>query len=296
MAYFLQYVFMNIFMFFVHLLPWKAAYALGVFLGSLLHIIFGSRTRLARQNIDKAIGKGMSDKEKDQLVRNVYRNFGKTLIEFVKIIRWDNAALRRMVKIEGIENLKKACESNKGVILLTGHIGNWHVMGMALGSHGYKVTNVIKRQKNPWVAHWIVDQVYRARMKSIFQNNKNPRQIIKALRNREIVEFLGDLHAGDRGIFVDFMGRPASTFTGPVILAIRTGAPIVVAVDVRNPDNTHTAFIDEPIYLDRSRTSDEDVHDSLGVITKGLESYILKYPDQWFWLHNRWKTQPKDGA
>lgn len=294
MVYFLQYLIMQIFIWFVHLLPWKLAYFLGTTLGDVLYFVVKPRKNLILENLNNARGFELNCQEKEKLTRQVYRNFGKTLIEFVKIIRWDKKTIDKVVKIEGLDNLQEAKQRGKGVVLLTGHIGNWHVMGMAVTLNGYPVNNVIKRQRNSWVADWIAAQIERAKMRSIFQSSNNPREIIKALRNGDIVEFLGDLHAGDGGVFIDFLGRPASTYPGPVVLAIRTGAPIVVAVDVRLKDNTHRVFIEEPVYLDAGKADEEQVIKHLFLLTKRLEKYIIKYPDQWFWLHNRWKTQPEN--
>ncbi len=294
MVYFLQYLILQIFIWFVHLLPWKLAYFLGTTLGDLLYFVIKPRKNLVMENLDKARDIDLNCQEKEKLVHQIYRNFSKTLIESIKISRWDKKIIDKVVKIEGLDNLRQAKEKNKGIILLTEHIGNWHVMGMALTLNGYPVNKVIKRQKNPWVANWIAAQIRRGKMKSIFQNSNSPREIIKALRNGDVVEFLGDLHAGDAGLFVDFLGRPASTYSGPVVLAMRTGAPIVIAVDVRLKDNTHQVFIEEPVYLETGKANEEQVRKELSLLTKRLEKYIINYPDQWFWLHNRWKTQPKN--
>lgn len=296
MIYFLEYLIMQLFIWVIHLLPWRAAYFLGTGLGDLLYFVVKPRKKLVFENLTYAFGDKLSNQRKEEITRRVYRNFGKTLIEFIKIIYWKKSSLGKFVQIEGLDNLNKALEKGKGVILFTGHIGNWHVMGRALSLSGYTVTNVIKRQKNPWVASWIAAQINRAEMKNIFQSNNSPREIIRALRNNEIVEFLGDLHAGNEGVFVDFLGRPASTYMGPVILARRAGAPIIVAADIRLADNTHQVFIEEPLYLEKGKAEEKDVVKYLSLLTKGLEKYIVEYPDQWFWLHNRWKTQPNLGA
>ncbi|MFH1238790.1 MAG: lysophospholipid acyltransferase family protein [bacterium] len=293
MIYFLEYLIMQVFIGFINLLPWRVAYWIGTGLGDLLYFVLKPRKKLILDNLEMAWGNKFTTRQKEELVHKIYRNFGKTLIEFVKIIHWKKEIVGRTVIIEGLDNLRQAKEKGKGVVLFTGHIGNWHVMGRALSFCGYTVTNVIKRQKNPWVARWIAAQIGRGQMKSIFQNSKSPREIIKALRNNKIVEFLGDLHAGDEGVFVDFLGRPAATYMGPVVLAMRTGAPIIVAVDIRLENNTHRIFIEEPIYLETGKADETEVIKYLALLTKRLEKYITEYPDEWFWLHNRWKTQPK---
>jgi Kdo2-lipid IVA lauroyltransferase/acyltransferase len=295
MIYFLEYLIIRVFIALVEILPWSIAYGVGSGLGDILYFLIKPRKKLVLDNLELAWPGKFTVREKEVIVHKIYRNFGRTLVEFAKIIHWKKDIVGDKVKIEGLDNIDKAKAKGKGVVLFTGHIGNWHVMGRVLSLSGYSVSNVIKRQKNPWVAGWILDQVKRAGMKSILQNANSPREIIRALRNNEIVEFLGDLHAGNEGIFVNFLGRPASVYMGPVVLAMRTGSPIVVAVDVRLDDNTHQVFIEEPIYLPTGKAEENEVEKYLSLVTGRLEKYIIRYPDQWFWLHNRWKTQPVKG-
>ncbi len=292
MIYFIQFLIIQIFIKFIYVFPRPSAYCFGVVLGELLYLVVKPRKGLILQNLKQAFNNKLTYQQQEKIIHQIYRNFCKTLIEFAKIVHWNKKTVGKFVQIKGLDNLRLAKEKGRGVILFTGHIGNWHIMGRALTLSGYTITNVIKRQKNPWVANWIAKTIGRINMKTIFQSKNSPREIIKSLRNNEIVEFLGDLHAGDEGVFVDFFGRPASTYMGPVVLAMRTGAPIVVAVDVRLKGNIHQVFIEEPIYLRQGKVQKEDVVKYLSLLTKRLEKYIIEYPNQWFWLHNRWKTQP----
>ena len=118
------------------------------------------------------------------------------------------------------------------------------------------------------------------------------RETLGALKNNNAVGFFADQNAGPEGIFVNFLGKSASAARGPATLALRTGAPLIFSLSIRQPDDHHHVYISPPIHPNPSDDFERDVETYTGQMLNHLEAYIHKYPEQWLWLHNRWKTQP----
>ena len=118
------------------------------------------------------------------------------------------------------------------------------------------------------------------------------RETLRALKNNEAVGFFADQNAGPEGVFVEFLGKTASAARGPAVLALKTGAPLLFSLDIRHPNGQHHVYISSPIYTEPSDNFEQDVELYTTQMLEQLETYIHKYPEQWLWLHNRWKTQP----
>ncbi len=119
------------------------------------------------------------------------------------------------------------------------------------------------------------------------------RSTLRALKNNDAVGFFADQNAGEQGVFIEFFGKHASTAKGPVAIALKTDAPILFSLDIRQPNDQHQVHISPPIYMEPSNDTEHDIEKHTTILMKKLEKYIEQYPEQWLWLHNRWKTQPK---
>ena len=130
----------------------------------------------------------------------------------------------------------------------------------------------------------------------LIPRNRAIRETLRALKNNEAVGFFADQNAGPDGVFVDFLGKPASAARAPAVLALKTGAPLIFSLSIRQPDDRHHVYISDPIYVKASDDPERDIEIYTTQMLKQLEAYIHKYPEQWLWLHNRWKTQPLDSS
>ncbi len=291
MKHYLEFIALKILYKVVNLLPWKVNYWLADRLGELGYIFVGKRRRLTIDNLSRAFKEQYNKKEIKRLAINTFRNFGKSMIEFISLPKINKNNIDNFVTIKGLENIDEAKKRGKGVIMLSGHIGNWELMGKALTLKGYSFNVIVRRQKNVLVEELIEQQRNEFKFKTL-AHTIPPQEIIRLLKNNEIIGMIGDQDAGKSGVFVDFFGRPASTPIGPVIFAMRSGAVLIPFFDIRGENNHHQIIIESPYQLSRTSNMKNDIMENTQKLTKNLESYIRQYPEQWFWLHNRWATKP----
>ena len=274
------------------LLPRKVALALGVWIGNLSYIVLKQRRRIAISNLKIAFAKKFSDQEIQRICRKSFQGLGKNLAEFLQFPQLTTENIWELVNVEGKENLDIALGQGKGAIIFVPHFGNWELTGLITG---VLIPNRIKaivfelRNKRLNQLVWKYRQHLSA---ELIPKKRAIRRIILALQQNCAIGFFADQDAGDSGVFVDFFGKPASAVRSPMILALKTGAPILFSVCIRQPNNQHLVKIYEPFYIEISKNLEHDVQYNTERLLKILEREIRKYPDQWLWLHNRWKTQP----
>jgi KDO2-lipid IV(A) lauroyltransferase len=220
-----------------------------------------------------------------------YRNFARTFIEFLRFPVMDGGALASLCDFPGQAVIEEARRNGKGALLISGHFGNWEIVGPTLAARGYAVSGIIGRQKNR-----AVDDATRRFRENMGMRVIRPgfaiRDVFRALRSNECVAILADQDAHAGGIFVDFMGRKASNHQGPAVFSIRTGAPIIFGYGLRLPDGRYRIEA-QPLRLDGIREeTPENVHRITQAYTALLEKTVREHPEQYFWMHKRWKTRP----
>ncbi|MEW6617867.1 MAG: lysophospholipid acyltransferase family protein [bacterium] len=272
-------------------LPWRINYWLANRLGEIGYILDAKRRKLAIDNLTHAFKDQYDKKQIKRLAINAFRNMSKSLIEFILFPRLNKDNVNNFVRIKGLENLERAKKKGKGVIIYSGHIGNWELMTEALILKGYNLNLMIRRQKNVFVEKLIQQKRTKFKTKTIF-HTVAPKEIFQILKNNEIITIIGDQDGGKGGVFVDFFGRPASTPPGPVVFAMRTGAELIPIFDIRIKNNQHQIIIEPPCQLTTTPNIKTAIVENTQRLTKRLESYIHQYPDQWLWFHNRWATKP----
>ncbi len=196
--------------------------------------------------------------------------------------------------MEGSENLDTALAQGKGAIVFLPHFGNWELLSLVYGA---LIPDRAKAIAFPLKNARLNAYIWRHRelmSLKLISRHQAIRETLRALRNNEAVGFFADQNAGPEGVFVDFLGKPASAARAPVVLARKTGAPLLFSLSIRQPDDRHHVYISTPIYVEVSDDAERDIEAYTIQMLKHLETYIYKYPEQWLWLHNRWKTQPAD--
>lgn len=242
---------------------------------------------LAVDNISR--GLGLDRVSAEAVARRTFENLGRTLAEFASFGRIEE--LLDQVEIEGEDNLREAMGRGKGIFILSAHFGNWE-LGVAAISRIVSLTSVARPMKNP-LTDGVINDLRKGAGQSVIGHRNATRKILKALGRNEAVGILLDQNTSrQEGIFVDFLGRPASTNSGLALLAEKTGAAIVPIFIVRQGDMGHRITIEPPLELAHL----EDRQHNRGVNTARcaamIESYVRRNPDHWFWVHNRWKVQP----
>lgn len=273
----------------VRILPEQWVYALGKCLGLLAYYILPDRRRTAMDNIQQALGRGSA--EAAELARESFASLGLLGVEFLRLAGRPDQ-IRRRIEIHGERNLQETLAQGRGVVLLSAHLGNWELMGQALGLRGYRIHPLVQEQANGRF-YAVIDRMRQeAGLLPIARGRLSLREILRALRRGECVSIIPDQDAGGHGMFVPFFGRPASTARGLDTVARMSGAPVVPVFIRRTRPGWHEISFHQP--LDLVRTSDEaaDALENLTRINRLLEEIIREHPEQWLWMHKRWKTGP----
>ena len=176
--------------------------------------------------------------------------------------------------------------------MASAHCASWELLGAALSARGFTINVIAKRVYIERLNQMLLDLRSSKGLKIIFRSDSDSaKKMLKALRSGETLALLIDQDTEVPGVFVDFFSRPAWTPSGLAVMALKTGAPVIVALDTRLPDDTHRVVVTGPLELVRTGDHDRDVLENTAVITKIIEGHIRKNPSQWVWMHERWKTQ-----
>ena len=274
-------------------LPRRRFVKVGEWVGRFVFDVLRVRRQVALENLRFVFGDHLGEDELVGLARDSYAQLGGTLLEFSSLSRTNRQELLNEVSIEGLEYLDQALEEKgRGVILVTGHYGNWELFGAAFVARGYPTTFLVKEQSNPLASKMQNRLRAMGGIEIVKQGPLVARGVLRALQKGHLVGILPDQNAGRHGVFVDFMGRSASTFKGPAFFAWKANVPIVQGYVRRLPDGRHVAKIEPPIYPDPTAPEDEEVRRLTQRFTKDLERWVRAHPENYYWVHRRWKTRP----
>ena len=260
-------------------------------LGSFAFHVIRIRRRVAEENLRVAFPK-KSDQEIRNIVHRLYKNLARSGLELIYQGRESKAHMLERCQVVGIEHLESALAHGKGVLLLSGHFGNWELLFATLAKRGYPVSAVAREQSNKQTNE-VINGLREKGGLHVIPLGISIRGVIRDLRENKCIVLVADQDAGRDGVFVNFLGRPSSTPIGPAELTLKFGAPIVFTYAVRGRGARHVMHV-EPFDLPRGGTHEETVRLVLQQYAERLESCIRRYPDHWFWVHKRWKTKPPE--
>lgn len=221
--------------------------------------------------------------------RRCFAHLGKALLE-VMLMTPDRLA--RVVDFHGEDNLLAAMKQGKGAVYVTGHIGNWEVMGHAVSSR-FPLSVVAAPIEPEQVNDMIVNLRAGMGVRTILRGKPGAsRELIRIFKENRILGILIDQDTDVESAFVEFMGRPARTPTAAASMAIKFGAPVIFGYIQRNKDNRHTVTIEGPLDLVRTGDNEHDIIANTAMLSKKIEDGIMKNPEQWVWMHRRWRRQP----
>lgn len=223
-----------------------------------------------------------------------FQNLGMNLVEWFQLPRLNKKKINSIVKITGRDKVNKALSFGKGVIMLICHLGNWEYLSAYFLLNGYKGTALARRIYFPPLNKLMLSLREGTGVTIIWRDDP-VKKIIKALRENNLLGILPDQDTDKvAGIFIDFLGRPAYTPTGPASLALATGAPMIPCFIVREGKGHHI-YAEEPVKIIRTEDKEETIRVNTESWSAVVEKYIRKYPGQWVWMHKRWRTAEKAG-
>ena len=263
-------------------------------LGWLGFHLSGKHRRVMLEHLKIAFEREYSEGERAKIALRSYQNMAKSSLEFFCLPRLSDEDVLRIMTVEGEEHLRDAAEAGKGSVIVSAHFGNWEILGARLAAMGYKLT-AVGRDQSDILINDIIKRLRGGRgTVTIPRGAPVYEQFMTCLRNNELIGLVADQSAGSKGIFVDFFGRPASTFKGPGLFAIKSGSPIIPIFAVRRGYNKHHAVICPPVTIELTGDENQDIYLYAKAFTKVIEDMIRRYPDHWLWVHKRWKTLPPE--
>ena len=270
------------------------SYAFARGLAALLYRLDRRHRAVGMENLKSAFGDRYTEAERDRIVRGVYEHFCMMLMEILHIPRkLHPTTWRDRITLVGHEAVLDRLMSGGPMILLSGHFGNWEMAGYLFGVFGFPPNSVARALDNPYLDDFLRRFRERTGQKMIPKTGGYD-QMLEVLRDGGILSFLADQDAGQRGMYVDFFGRPASTHKAIALLAIEHQAPVVVGYARRTgPDFRYEVGCDAIIEPHEWTGGSDDARLLTQRYTSALEAVVRRSPEQYLWLHRRWKHQPK---
>lgn len=277
----------------LRLLGWRGASAVGGRLGRLAYRPFGIRAGVVERQLAAAFPE-LSPEAVRELAARSYESLGRTSIETAVLpgtSRQD--ILDRVERVEGWHHVEAAMASGKGIIAVTGHLGNWEFAGAYVAARGVPVDAVARGAANKLFEAYLTKTRQQIGMEVIHDKDA-VRRAPRSLRENHLVALVADHDAlGLASTFVPFFGRPAKTPRGPAVFALRFEAPVLLMVCVRQPSGRYAFFV-EPVEVTLSGDRDADIDAIVLRYTQMLEAKVREFPEQYFWQHRRWRRQPPD--
>jgi KDO2-lipid IV(A) lauroyltransferase len=277
----------------IHLLPRKVSMRIFAGLGVLLFRCLREGRHRTISNLTTAYSQEKSEAEIAAMAREVWINLGKSVVEFaVKTGQEKPEDFFQGLEVRGNEYLQEAFQKGKGILGLISHMGCWEATAMCLPMLGIPSYAIGKKLENEKLNTLLLE----ARGKkgvSTLARGSSYKTILRTLKENNLIGILIDQDTEVRGVYVDFYGKPAYTPIGAAMLAMDSGAPVLPIFYLKKEDDTYVFLVEKEIPLVMTGNRRQDMESNTRRFHAVIERYIKKYPTQWVWMHNRWKTTPE---
>jgi Kdo2-lipid IVA lauroyltransferase/acyltransferase len=291
---YLAYLAVRLVVCFMQALTVEQSYAVGRCLARGLYLISARYRNVGLENLRLAFGDQYTQAERVRMIRDTYDHFFMMIAEMLHIPRkLHPTTWRDRITLVGHQAIVDRLLKGGPVIMLSGHFGNWEMAGYLFGMFGFPPCSVARTLDNPYIDRFL--RSFRERTgQRLIPKHGGYEQMLDVLRSGGVLSFLADQNAGERGLFVDFFGRPASTHKAIALLAIEHHAPVIVGYARRiGPGFHYEIGCAEVIHPDELTGTADDVRLLTQRYTSALERVIRLSPEQYLWLHRRWKHQPR---
>jgi len=276
-------------------LPRPVARWKGAVLGRLVYLLAGRLRWTGLRNLELAMPE-MPVEERRRTLKRLYRNLGWQLAEFCRMERYTRENTANWIRYEGLERFLAAEARGRGVLILTGHLGAWELSSFYHSLMGHRMGMVIRRLDNRRLDGF-VNRIRCLHGNRVLHKDDFARGLISAMRAGESVGILMDTNmTPPQGVFVDFFGRPACTASGLARVALKTGAAVVPGFLLwEEKERRYVLHFGNEMAIEATGDSESDMLALTQRCTSEIEAWVRRYPDQWLWIHRRWKTRP-DGT
>lgn len=269
------------------LLPRRGALAIGGALGGLAWRLTGRDRRRALEHLAQALPE-IPEPERRRIARDCFRHAGMNLAELLHFFKRDRQEILGCLEVEGWDAIQAARATGRPVLILTGHCGNWEMIGSVLRDGGLPPAAVARPLDNPALQKIVVELRAHFGTRSISRGTRgSARQLLEVLRGGGALAMLIDQDTRVDGVWVPFFGRPAFTPVGAAEIALRQKARVIPSFAERMPDGNHRIRFLPALDLP------DDPRDATALMTAQIEAQVRRHPEQWVWWHKRWRRQPE---
>jgi KDO2-lipid IV(A) lauroyltransferase len=255
-------------------------------LGNVVFIAHQRRRRLALGNLRRALGNELSDDEIRAVARRNFIHVARVAFEIARFpLFWGK--MEQVVRVDDDSSLAQAVQRGKGVLLLVSHLGNWAFGAARVVAGGYPMVMVVRRPSNR-LARSITERIGERMGIEMVARQRGMRGILRALRKGKVVLVALDQHTKENSVVVDFFGRPASTSTVLAVLSLKHGIPVVPAFVWREGKYYRGVYPPE-VPISRTGDLERDIRENTQTFTRMIEEQVRAHPDQWLWMHRRWR-------
>lgn len=266
----------------------KTASRIGGFVGRLVSLLPLPARSMANRNIHRAFP-GILRTKRKSIVRNSFANQGRNLFELFTFDHLTRSIVDELVEFEGRECLERAFKKGNGVLILGAHFGNWELMGASLSLWGYPVNVIARKIYIEGINNLLVRLRNNSGVRVILRSEEgSAKKILRALKKNEIIGIIIDQDAHVPGVMTTFFGYPAYTPLGLAALALKSRAAVVSGF-IRRDNGRHVLQIRGPIDMIRTGDHQRDIVKNTQLFTDVIEEYVRRFPDQWVWMHDRWR-------
>jgi len=286
------YYFLRLAGFIIFILPIKVGLYLAEFAGGAAFAVMKKERRQTIENLKNAFPE-KNDAEIEKIAKGVFTNLCKNGVEWVSVHKVNKENIDLWVTSEDLDKIGRVLSKGKGGIILGSHFGNWELLHVYFPLKGYHGTTIARRLYFNKYDQFL-SSVRASKGVDVIYRDESPKKLLRLLKQNKLIGILGDQDMDSvDGIFVDFFGKPAYTPKAPVAFSLASGAPLIPCLVIRE-GSRHRLVIEDPMEMEEKSTKDETIRFNTERWSRLIESYVKKYPEQWVWMHRRWKTKPEE--